>query len=274
MEQTMNNRGLDGMSAAALGAMAMLGRLCPADRDAVLGVHRIALGPRLWSASDPDGPPRLTRLVPERDRERVYASPSWASSYAPTRWQVAYAAQSPGLATLSACLGGVGLAKVGTARLDAVERRLADLGSEQCGAWHRGGSGYEREPGFSRFYSAPRLQLAPQHPLSPVKLGAFGVEVGLPVDLSADVFEAEFNARLRPLRLHVVGGTAAGRALCARAGADPALLTRFHRRGTGFVASTELTLLRPQADCAALARLCADIVIDHVLGILPRRSGR
>ena len=274
MEQNRSALAPGGVSEAALGVLAAIGRLGDADRAAVLRAHGLALGPRLWRAQDGVGLPNLIRLVPERDRESVYGSEVWAASYRPARWLACYLLQAPGLAALSAALGGVALAKAGTAAVEAVARRAADLGTGEYGAWHRGPQRYERAEGFGAFSPAPRLQLSPQHPLSPVRLGLYGPEVGLPAGLSPGRFEVEYNARLAPLRLQSVAGSEVGQALCARAGVDPARLVRFHRAGERYRAATELTLLRPQADCGALARMCSDIVIDHLLGLLPRRSGR
>ena len=95
----------------------------------------------------------------------------------------------------------------------------------------------------------------------------------MPIGLSMSRYEAEFNARLLPLRLQVIADTDIGRALCARANADSNLLRRFYKHGGTYKAATELTLCRPRADSTALAKIAADIVIDQVLGLLPRRSG-
>lgn len=272
-EQNMNIPDLNALSPAALAALATIGALGDSDRMAVLKLHGVALGPRLWRPQDGGTLPTLTALVPERDRDSIYASSVWGR-YEPTSWVVAYMLQAPGLARLSARLGGIGLAKAGTAGIDAVERRVADLGAERYGAWHREERRYPHSAGFDTFSPPPRLQLAAQHRRSPVALHTYGIAVGLPRGLSPSRFESEFNARLFALRLQNVAGTATGRALCARTGIDPAELTRFYLRGGRYRAATELTLLRPQADCGALSRVCADVVIDHVLGLLPRRSGR
>ena len=209
--------------------------------------------------------------MPERDRETIYASATWAAAYRPANAIVAYVAQARGLARLSMGLGGHSLAKVGTTAADNVERRLAELGAAEYGALHRGARGYEREPGFEVFLPPPRLQLKPQHPASPVRLTRFGVAVALPRGLSAGEFEAEFNRRLAPLRLQNVAEGDAGRGLCACSGLEPTEMLRFYRAGNTVKAATELTLMRPQADVGALARLCADVVIDRTLGLLPKR---
>ena len=274
MEQNRSALAPGGVSEAALGVLAAIGRLDEADRAAVLRAHGLALGPRLWRAQDGGGLPTLTGLLPERDRQGIYSSAGWASDYRPVKTLVAYVLQAPGLAELSAMLGGVGLAKVGTAGKGAVARRIADLGATEYGAWHRGTRRYEHDDGYGRFSPAPRLQLAAQHPLSPVRLGLHGIEVGLPGGLSDDKFEAEFNARLPLLRLQSVAAGEVGRELCHRAGVDPGVLRRYYKDAQRYRAATELTLLRPQADCGALGKLAADIVIDYQLGLLPRQSGR
>ena len=274
VEQNMNISGADRLSEAALATLAAIARLGEADRIAVLRAHGLALGPRLWRVQDGNSLPTLTGLLPDRDREAIYASDAWAAAYRPVETLIAYVLQSAGLAELSALLGGVGLAKVGTAAKDAVMRRIADLGAAEYGAWSRGPQRYSRMNGFDRFTPAPRLQIASQHPLSPVRLGLYGIEVDLPAGLSRNRFEAEFNARLLPLRLQTVAGDDVGRELCRRTGADPRILRRHYKIGTGYRAATELTLFRAQADGNSLAKLAADIVIDDALGLLPRRSGR
>ena len=274
MEQNTNNSGADRLSEAALATLAAIARLGEADRIAVLRAHGLALGPRLWRVQDGVDLPTLTRLVPERDREAIYGSDAWLGAYQPGEVLIAYILQAPGMAELSAMLGGVGLAKVGTAAKEAVARRIADLGLTAYGAWCRGLRRYERMDGFDRFSPAPRLQLSSQHPSSPVRLGIHGIEVGLPSGLSRHRFEAEFNARLLPLRLQTIAGGDLGRELCSRTGTDPAMLKRFYKVGRRYRVATELTLFRAQADSNGLAKLASDIVIDHVLGLLPRRSGR
>ena len=274
VERNMNLNGADRLSEAALATLAAIARLGEADRIAVLRAHGLALGPRLWRVQDGADMPTLTRLLPERDREAIYESDAWLATYRPVKALIAYILQAPGMAELSAMLGGAGLAKVGTAAKEAVARRIADLGLTAYGAWCRGPRRYERMNGFDRFSPAPRLQLASQHPSSPVRLGIHGIEVGLPSGLSQHRFEAEFNARLLPLRLQTIAGGDLGRELCSRTGADPAILRRYYKVGRRYSGATELTLFRAQADSNALAKLASDIVIDHVFGLLPRRSGR
>ena len=169
------------------------------------------------------------------------------------------------------CSGGLSLAKVGTAAKDNVVRRVGDLGASQYGAWHRGARRYEYAGGFNVFQRAPRLQLAPQHPHSPVALSSYGVEVVLPVGMTGNEFEAALNERLLPLRLHTFADSEAGSALCARTGVESTMLRRFYKAGAGYKTATELTLMRPQADIVALAKICADIVIDRVLNLQLRR---
>ena len=274
MEQNMNIIPANGMSDAALAMLGAIGRLGEADRAAVLRAHGLALGPRLWRVQGGNSLPTLTQLLPDRDREAIYASDAWAAAYKRSETLIAYVLQAPGLAELSALLGGVPLAKAGTAAKDAVVRRIADLEATEYGAWSRGSQRYLRMNGFDRFTPAPRLQIASQHPLSPVRLGVHGVEVGLPWGLSRNRFEAEFNARLLPLRLQTVAGDDIGRELCRRTCVEAQILRRFYKVRTGYRAATELTVFRAQADSNALAKLAADVVIDHVLGLLPRRSGR
>ena len=275
MEHSMNKgTGEQGLSEATISVIAGFARLGAADRTAALQMLGITRGTRVWTPRVLGALPTLTGLVHDRDREAIYGSSAWAADYRPVRRVIAYVLQAQGLATLSASLGGQSLAKVGTSTLDAIGRRRADLGSAEYGAWYRGPRRYERDAGFEAFLSPPRLQLAPQHPLSPVRLCGQGIEVGLPADMSAEQFEAAFNGRLNPLRLQSVVDSEAGRQLCAAVGVEPASLRRYYRARKTYKAATELTLLRPQADVGALARLCADIVIDAVLGLMQKRPVR
>lgn len=266
--------GAGGLSEAALAAIAGFARLGDADRATALRMLGIRRGTRVWTPRALDAVPTLTGLVEERDREAIYGSAAWASLYRPGRTVVAYVLQARGLADLSAALEGLSLVKAGTAAKENVTRRIADLGADEYGAWHRGGRRYEHASGFAAFLPAPRLQLAPQHPLSPVRLCGVGIEIVLPAGTSDEAFEADFNRRVNPLRLHVFAGSEAGHALCARTGLHATALHRFYKIRGPFKAATEITLMRPQADVGALARLCADIVIDVVLGLAAKRPSR
>ncbi len=263
----------NGLSEAAAAAVAILSRLGEAERRSALHELGFADIRRIWTPRDPGSLPTLTGLVPERDRAEIYASQVWARDYRRSGTVVVYILQAVGLARLSVLLGGVSLAKVGSTGLENVARRIAELGAGQYGAWIRGPRRYELTPGFDRFSIRipPRMQLAVQHPSSPVRLCAYGIEVDLPPGMSPGEFEAALNHALRMLRLQSIGDSEAGRALCASTGVAPAELHRFYKRKTTFRAATEITLFRPQADLGALARLCEDIVIDHVGNLQPKR---
>ena len=274
MEQNMNNVEAGGLSEAAIAAIAGFARLGAADREAAIRMLGVARGMRVWTPAPIGALPTLTGLVPERDRETIYASSAWARDYRAVTSVIAYVLQARGLAQLSIKIGNASLVKVGTTASNNVARRISDLGSCQYGAWHRGACRYEHEEGFDVFLPPPRLQLAPQHPLSPVRLCGYGIEVGLPQGLSAGQFEAEFNRRMNPLRLQTIADSDVGRDLCATAGIEPATLRRSYRAGQRYKLATELSLLRPQADIGALSRLCEDIIIDAVLGLVHKRPIR
>ena len=275
IEQKMNAcsqpKGLD---AEALAAITVLARLGEPDRRKAVHALGYTEMRRIWTPRDPKSLPSLTRLVPERDRSAIYASPEWAA-YRRDRTVVVYILQTCGLAVLSSRLGGTSLCKVGSTTIENLSRRVADLGSAEYGAWIRGSRRYERAEGFNNYEPAPRLQLAVQDPASPVRLSSVGIEIDLPRGrMTPDEFEAALNRRLLPIRLQSIADSATGRELCARTGVDPRELRRFYQRGTGFRAATELTALRPQADTGALGRLCSDIVIDVVLGLDAQRPVR
>lgn len=274
MEQKMNNVEAGGLSEAAIAAIAGFARLGAADRATAMTMLGAARGTRVWTPRPIGVVPTLTGLVRERDREAIYGSSAWAAHYRPVNSVVAYVLQARGLARLSMQIGSSSLVKAGTTASDNLARRISDLGSSQYGAWHRGARRYEHEEGFDVFLPPPRLQLAPQHPLSPVQLCSVGIEIGLPGILSASEFEAAFNCRMQPLRLQTIADSDVGRSLCTAAGIEPATLHRFYRVGQRFKAATELTVMRPQADIGALARLCADIIIDAVLGLVQKRPIR
>ncbi|WP_237479382.1 hypothetical protein [Lichenibacterium dinghuense] len=267
--EPIRNDGVRGaeLGAEAVAAVAVLARLDAAGRRAALEALGVTEARRIWTPREVGELPSLTALTAGRDHEAVYGSDAWAASYQRARTVVAYVLQAPGLGALSARLNGTSLAKVGTAALESLAQRVADLGRCEYGAWMRGPRCYGREAGFSCFSPAPRLQLAPQHVASPVRLCLHGVEVDLPPGMTAGQFEAALNRALLPLRLQTVAGTEAGRVLCARASVETAFLHRYYRHGTRYKAATEITLMRPQADLGALARVCADIVVDAALGL-------
>lgn len=261
------------LDAEALAAVAVLARLGEVDRRKAIHAIGFAEVRRIWTPRVIGEIPTLTALVAERDREAIYASPAWVA-YRRGQTVVVYILQARGLATLSARLGGLSLAKVGSTTTENLSRRIDDLGSGRYGAWTRGSKRYELAEGFHHFEPAPRLQLAIQNPASPIRLCRVGIEVDLPERMSPDEFEAVLNRRLLPIRLPTIAGSSAGRALCHRTGVDPRELARFYRRGAGYRAATEFTVLRPQADIDALARLTTDIVIDAVLKLDARRPAR
>ncbi len=266
MEQSMNSSG-SGLSRAAGEAVALLAGLGAAERRAALEALGAIEARRVWTFRKPGELPTLTALVPERDRESLFASNAWAAAYQRARTTVVYVLQAPGLGALSGRLGGVSLSKVGTAAAENLARRVAELGRCEYGGWMRGGRRYEREAGYDAYAPAPRLQLAPQHAASPIRLCLHGVEVDLPPRMTPNQFEAALNRALLPLRLQAFADGEAGRALCARVGVEPAFLRRYYRHGARYKAATEIAVMRPQADIGALARVCADIVIDAVLGL-------
>lgn len=265
---------LDGLSEAALAAVAGLARLGEADRQAALQALGLAALRRVWTPRVLGEIPTATALVPERNREAIYGSGVWAAHYRRRATVVVYVLQCVGLGHLSADLDRVSLCKLGTSTPRDAERRRTRLGSDGYGSCYRAARRYVCDAGFDNFDVAPRLQLAGQHPLSPVRLCQYGLEVDLPEDLSPGEFEAELNRALMPLRLQTFADSEAGRNLCARLGLDPARLRRFYRRGTTYASATEITLLRPQADLGALARITADIVIGSVLRIRAKRPVR
>ncbi len=273
MEQN-TNLGASGMSRAASRAVAVLAGLGAAERRAALEALGVAEARRIWTPRIIGELPTMTALASERDREAVYGSDAWASAYRRVRTVVVYVLQSPGLGALSARLGGVSLVKVGTAAAECLAQRVAELGRCQYGAWVRGPRRYEREDGYGVFCPAPRLQLAAQHPASPIRLCLHGIEVDLPPGVTPNQFEAMLNRALLPVRLQTVADGEAGRALCCRAGVEAALLRRFYKHGPRYKAATELTLMRPQADIGGLARIAADLVIDAVLGLRTKRPVR
>jgi len=167
----------NGLSEAAAAAVAILSRLGEAERRSALHELGFADIRRIWTPRDPGSLPTLTGLVPERDRAEIYASQVWARDYRRSGTVVVYVLQAVGLARLSVLLGGVSLAKVGSTGLENVARRIAELGAGQYGAWIRGPRRYELTPGFDRFSIRipPRMQLAVQHPSSPVRLCAYGI---------------------------------------------------------------------------------------------------
>ncbi len=137
MEQNMNSNE-SGLSRAAGEAVALLAGLGGAQRRAALEALGAIEARRVWTSKTPGDLPTLTALAVERDREAVYASTAWASVYRRGQTTVVYVLQAPGLGALSRRLGGVSVAKVGTAAAENLARRVAELGRCEYGrldAW-------------------------------------------------------------------------------------------------------------------------------------------
>lgn len=273
IEQNRNNRlsKAGGLGVEAASAVAVLAGLSETERLRAVHMLGFAQVRRIWTPRVPGAVPTLDEVVPQRDRELIVGSSEWEARYRRATTVIVYVLQCLGLCNLSTFLGGVSLAKLGMTEETNLPRRLVDLASSGYGGWIRGRRSYERLPGFDLFRPAPRLQVAPQHPGSPVSLCAHGIRVDLPEGMSPAAFEGRLNAALLPIRLQTLAGSETVLELCAHRGIDPHLLQRFDRRGRTYRSATEIAHFRPQADAAALAAVCTDIVIDTVLDRLPVR---
>ena len=276
IEQKMNAcsqpKGLD---AEALAAITVLARLGEPDRRKAVHALGYTEMRRIWTPRDPKSLPSLTRLVPERDRSAIYASPEWAAYRRDRTGRRLHPADLRAGGAVLASRGGPVYARWARRplRISHAASPISDRPNTAPGSADRGATS---APKASIIMNPRRASSSPSRiPRAPSGCRASGSRSTSPRGrMTPDEFEAALNRRLLPIRLQSIADSATGRELCARTGVDPRELRRFYQRGTGFRAATELTALRPQADTGALGRLCSDIVIDVVLGLDAQRPVR
>ena len=193
--------------------------------------------------------PRLAMPLPTAP---VFDGPAWRERWARIRHggEVVgcYVAGCAGSLKLGQLLG-CPWPKLGTG-ID-VERRIDDLNRERYGALRVRGFEFVEEDGWSDWKPA-RFSARPTHPASPVRVLPRQLEVQLPPWVSAQDFEALFNAALEPVSLPFVVARPAGRDLLRSRGREVDDALRYSRSARGPVLVTELTSFGPSADAARL----------------------
>ncbi|MGI4765262.1 MAG: hypothetical protein ACRYGP_09410 [Janthinobacterium lividum] len=183
-----------------------------------------------------------------------------------------YVLGCPGTQALAKALG-LPLFKIGTTTT-SVQQRLDELGRDAYGSYYRTAKGaLVQEPGFGRgLWVAEQLPVSLDlSPLSPVHPSVRGVGIRLPVGLTAAVMERRVAAEVVKAGLGGIIGSAAGRALCAERGVNPARCRRWteYRFGADTRPSEEeeLTIFRPRAESDRLVAIAEKIVVEHVMGL-------
>ncbi len=182
-----------------------------------------------------------------------------------------YVLGCPGTQALAKALG-LPLFKIGTTTT-SIQQRLDELGRDAYGSFYRTAKGVlVHEPGFGRGeWVAEQLPTTINiSALSPVHPSCRGIGVRLPVGLTAAVMECRVAAEVAKAGLGGIIGSAAGRALCAERGVDPARCRRVTQYQFGSDTrpseEEELTIFRPRAESDRLVAIAEKIVVAHVMG--------
>ena len=193
------------------------------------------------------------------------------------RWQPSdvvvwiYVLGCPGLQELGRLLG-LPLFKPGTTT-GGIQDRLRELGRDGYGAAWRSGDRIITDAGFGAgLWVAEQLPVTLDlSPLSPVHPSVRGIGVRLPVGLTYPTFERRLAAEVTKASLGQIIGSAAGRALCADRGVDPARCRRITRYVFGAdvrpSSEEEFTVFRPRSESDRLVAIAERIVVRHVMGL-------
>lgn len=186
----------------------------------------------------------------------LFESATWREAWRPGQEFHLYGIGCSGLGRC-AFATGTAISKIGTAVVGGFDRRMQELRRQAYGGATRGVSGYRTESGWNDWAPFHKLQLGPTPAASPVRASGHSLILTAPLGWTPGEVEATVNKALAPYRLQHFADSDAGRAICKYRGVDPGSLIRFSQVAGRFVSSTELTLIRPQADAPRLAGIVA-----------------
>ena len=222
---------------------------------------------KTWPQSTTDWP----RLKSDRVARvsHVFDEEAFRKKFRPGETRLVYRAACSGLRRIAMTLR-VPVYKIGSCASGGLNNRVRELRLEPyAAAWHDAG-GYRVDDDFAEWFpSLLKARLMPS-PHSPVHLDARAYVVTLPVDMSADEFEAELQKVLAPAQLFQWLESVDGVRHCAAVGVAPEIGRRSTVYNRGDVSklspATELYVFRAQSDPDRLLAAIEAIIIKKVLG--------
>ncbi|MGO9361237.1 MAG: hypothetical protein ACLP1D_26770 [Xanthobacteraceae bacterium] len=222
---------------------------------------------KTWPQSTTDWP----RLKADRVARvsHVFDGEAFQSKFRPGETRLVYRAACVGLRRIAMSIR-VPIFKIGTCTAGGLNNRIRELRLEPyAAAWHDTG-GYRVDDDFAEWFpSLLKTRLTPL-PHSPVRLAERAYVVTLPVDMTADEFEAELQKVLLPAQLFKWLESAEGMRHCAALGVAPEIGRRSTVYNRGDVSklcpATEIYVFRAQSDPDRLLAALESIIIEKVLG--------
>jgi hypothetical protein len=222
---------------------------------------------KTWPQSTTDWP----RLKADRIARvsHVFDGEAFRSKFRPGETRLVYRAACVGLRRIALSIR-VPIYKIGTCAAGGLNNRVRELRLEPyAAAWHDT-CGYRVDDDFAEWFpSLLKTRLTPS-PHSPVHVDPRAYVVTLPVDMTADEFEAELQKVLLPAQLFQWLESPEGIRHCAAFGVAPEIGRRSTVYNRGDVSklspAIELYVFRAQSDPDRLLAALEAIIIKKVLG--------
>jgi hypothetical protein len=150
---------------------------------------------------------------------------------------------------------------------------MRELGRDRYAAeWFCDGRYVSEPEGFGKWFPSHLSVAKPAAPNSPVAIGPRALTVKLPRTMSAETFDAEFDAEIRKAAIDLWVMSEAGARHCAFVDVDPAMAQRAtsfpYGSGVKSCPAKELAVLRPNEDADRLVNVVERVILRH-LGLIP-----
>ena len=216
--------------------------------------------------------PRIGGRVDLPDVGHLFASAAYRDQCGDGESREIYAAACPGLAQLVSRLR-MPLYKVSSCAFGRLADRMRELSRDRYAAeWFCDGRYVSEPAGFTNWFPSHLSAAKPAAPNSPVTIGPRALTVKLPRTLSAEAFDAAFDAEIRKAAIDLWVMDEPGMRHCAFVDVDPAMAQRAttfsYGSGARSCPAKEIVVFRPNEDADRLVAIVERIVTEH-LGLIP-----
>ena len=216
--------------------------------------------------------PRIGGRVDLPDVGHLFASAAYRDQCGDGESREIYTAACPGLGLLATRLR-MPLYKVSSCAFGRLADRMRELGRDRYAAeWFCDGRYVSEPEGFINWFPSHLSAAKPAAPNSPVTIGPRALTVKLPRTLSAEAFDAAFDAEIRKAAIDLWVMGAAGARHCAFVDFDPAMAQRAttfsYGSGARSCPAKEIAVFRPNEDADRLVAIVERVILRH-LGLIP-----